>query len=623
MFKKLGFFMIFIVFFVFIFVSFSSAKVLYSVGLVTSSNSDSGTTSSTLSKTNNNDKFYYVYYDTKNKEYKIVDDTKDLPFKYDENSYMPNYGGKFKDLDDAKLIVEYNAILGVTPTTKVHSGEIEGLNPNFISSKSQIINQLNNPDNLNLDQINVMVKYLPELSKIDNTVPEKIIGDLFSKKKELEDYEDSKEYQSLSDKEKEKKSEEIQKQIDQINNKILPSLPKEALVNYAVTHSDNKEEVIDMLQKNECGDGWIGSICKAFNFKSDLDYYSEVLDSKISNLDKQYSPEVVSFSGKKESVKDVADLKYNQELETMYNNKLSTIAKEFIQLQGLKENPTIVKDYVKNLKNGEYVDAMVSTCKNKDACEDLVRRAQILKMKVEENTYIKPSAYTFTISSLLNPDRVSIQAARAAGFEPDFTRVPSWLRSSIPSQICLAKIDGYLDKDLNGATVESDVMGVSGLTSYTSCVDNTDPANPQSTVQCIKVKSDLRAQRTMITPNNHTIITYSVYVANTGSKMNYKITLFYKKSGNLENSVLENGSFEDKNLVKYNSVDFPINATEKEVKDFNLKLDVYYSGGAEYTSLEVPVVLINFSNIPNPFSGTLEEDLFKGSYTNDLEETYQ
>jgi len=152
----------------------------------------------------------------------------------------------------------------------------------------------------------------------------------------------------------------------------------------------------------------------------------------------------------------------------------------------------------------------------------------------------------FTLfDSLKNPDEMALKAAEAFGTEIDFSKIGSkTISQSIPSRICYNKIKGYLDKEVetNG-----------GVTKY-ACDDYNESTNPSDL--CADVQADLRAQRTSITPDNKTLVSYSYYVKDTEGS--FQLYIIYDQNEIEQNYTITN----ETKGSDYDSILLPLNQTQ-------------------------------------------------------------
>lgn len=225
-------------------------------------------------------------------------------------------------------------------------------------------------------------------------------------------------------------------------------------------------------------------------------------------------------------------------------------------------------------------------------------------------TFVETTRLYDFISAIANPDANALQAAKFFGIEADYSNVPQLLREPFASQICLAKIDGYLD-----STRETEVAGASGLTRY-GCQNTVEQVvNLETTLvetvgvqNCLQVLGDIRAQRTLITPDFKTSITYSAFIrAPTDSNILYTVVVAYNQGGtqkiiNLFED-LKNVS-EGETANEFNTVELPINESEGEVDEnsFQIGLFSFQPNGDRYIKLTTDIILIQEGDFLKPIN---------------------
>ncbi len=160
-------------------------------------------------------------------------------------------------------------------------------------------------------------------------------------------------------------------------------------------------------------------------------------------------------------------------------------------------------------------------CKSDDsACKLLKKEFEEKEDYISRNSYVETSAVFDAISALMNPDQNAIAASRLFGFEADTSDLPPWLTYDTASYICLAKIDGYLDTQIE-STQEDSVgnTGTTGTTQYGCSIemeyeyDSTTGSYVQNEGHpCLEVIADLRGERSGILPDGSILVTYSGYI---------------------------------------------------------------------------------------------------------------
>ena len=350
--------------------------------------------------------------------------------------------------------------------------------------------------------------------------------------------------------------------IDKLDgwNKVLSKVSKDEMSTFLKQYNDNK-----------CGDTFIvGYLCKHFSktTKEDL-----LRHNFLSILSKVNQNSKLDFNAKnKERAKKFFK---NLVVSNDEKKKLSPCETNLIS----KECKNAIEDYKKNCKS------------NDDVCNQNLEYYNL----ASEQTEIKSSPTYLIVNGILNPSYTAIQAARLFGFSTNYNRVPDFLKKSFPSQICEAKISGYLDKT---------VSNNGGQTKYGSCNEVLDPRDPNiDRGQCIQVIGDVRAQRTEITPDEKTDITYSAFIrAPDDNDVKYIVAFSYKlKNGNLKKEILtKNISTLSKGDTKdlYQNVNFPLNYTKSEVlpNSFKVYLLVINPDRSIYLFLRSPIELISFNS---------------------------
>jgi hypothetical protein len=274
------------------------------------------------------------------------------------------------------------------------------------------------------------------------------------------------------------------------------------------------------------------------------------------------------------------------------------------------------------------------TCKSDDY------RCKLIKEEVDEvERYSKKETYTETstafdvISVIMNPDQDAVLASKLFGFEADYSKLPQWLTEDTASLICLAKIDGYLDTQLETQS-EDDVgnQGARGVTQYGCSIEredefdgNTGEYVPTAGQPCVEVLADLRAERTQILPNDEVRITYSGYLrAPPTTNISYMLYAVYREENN-SNPTLEplfvytNGTLNPKTLTAgqddsfYNTIRIPEDGTLKTpigAEGVKIFLQSWFSEGStpeEYVNIITPAYKITASSYRDPL-GQREED---------------
>jgi len=250
-----------------------------------------------------------------------------------------------------------------------------------------------------------------------------------------------------------------------------------------------------------------------------------------------------------------------------------------------KLNQEMKKSIISSLDLPEEHSNLAESCLEiDDGCEEAIKRAcgnandndpcvtsTTDALKQADREVPVTTNWKFTIfDSLKNPDEMALKAAEAFGAEIDFSKIGSkTISQSIPSRICYNKIKGYLDKEVetNG-----------GVTKY-GCDDYNETTNPSDL--CADVQADLRAQRTSITPDNKTLISYSYYVKDTEGS--FQLYVIYDQNEIEQNYTITN----ETKGSDYDSILLPLNQTQgidEESFEIVMKRDDF--------TLKAPIVLI-------------------------------
>lgn len=180
---------------------------------------------------------------------------------------------------------------------------------------------------------------------------------------------------------------------------------------------------------------------------------------------------------------------------------------------------------------------------------------------------------------ILQPDPQGIKAAELFGFEADYSSLPSVVRDDFASQICIAKIEGYLDK-----TVENN----GGITRY-------DVLN---TSKDVIVVADLRGQRTAITPDNSTSVTYSYFLrAPQDNNLNYIVAISYRQNNEIKKlPIIEMQNVSAGEAIgNLDNLDIPLGEVEGiDEESFVIALLAVYEGSLSvYADLRYPLIAVS------------------------------
>lgn len=207
------------------------------------------------------------------------------------------------------------------------------------------------------------------------------------------------------------------------------------------------------------------------------------------------------------------------------------------------------------------------------------------------------------LSLLGSSDQNAQDALKLFGVKPNMKQVPSFLREDFPSTICMGKIKGYLDTqktDSGGGVTEfgCDRSDGDGDVEF----EYTDP-------NCNIVISDLRAQRTPMTPDGIISITYSSYIkAPTEDKIKYIIAILYKQNNRVKKKLVLNLTDVAKDSTDSRFEHFPlqINLSEGQINENTLTISllaVFTDGSRttrnKYTKVYAPITLIELTDTYN------------------------
>lgn len=191
------------------------------------------------------------------------------------------------------------------------------------------------------------------------------------------------------------------------------------------------------------------------------------------------------------------------------------------------------------------------------------------------------------ISVLANPDGNAMKASKLFGFDEKFnfkdTTLYEMFGEPFASKICLAKIDGYLDNEQNNG---------GGVTKYKFSGQETEFGTKTNSVD---VLYDLRAQRTQMTPDGKSVISYSYFLrAPKAEELTYIIAISY-----VGNNQLKKLALTDMKTVKggstgngFESVEVPLNSTTVDEGSFQIGLVAVGASKQPYYSVTIPIVLI-------------------------------
>lgn len=182
---------------------------------------------------------------------------------------------------------------------------------------------------------------------------------------------------------------------------------------------------------------------------------------------------------------------------------------------------TCMNNYIDTINEDSFCEDIGETGEG-NSCSTIKSIVRDIVRAQSSNELIEVGSVYYFVEGLLNPDQMGVNAARLFGFEANYADLPPFIRDDLGTSMCIGKINGYLDKDVEANR---------GVTRYE--VTNTS--------RDILITGDIRAQRTEITPDNKTAITYSYFIrAPEDFSLTYLLALSYiDGSGNQKVSILE------------------------------------------------------------------------------------
>lgn len=366
---------------------------------------------------------------------------------------------------------------------------------------------------------------------------------------------------------------------------------------------EQRSTFLDTYNKDQCSGKFFESLCTLFNRKNLKEialnsYYKEVKKleektitytnseaKKIKDEKDRKEDEYLKCINSKDPVEKCRSLKneideLNKELDDYHNIELANIA--YYDLPSEMQKDSNINSKCLNKEIGlECIDSVKNfNCKEDKLCEDKKKEAEALFNAGYKQTKVQSTFFDNILAPILRPDQAALRAARFFGVEPNYKNVPQWLGESFPSQICMYKIDGYLD--------DEQINSGGGTTGYSF-------DSNQSSLEPIY---DMRAQRTPITPENKTTISYSYFLRAPDDKgLQYTVVVSYVQKRAKKIKVIPGIKSVEKEKTVSDStfIDLQINATEKDIKSFHIYLRVLEEGAERsqiYTLTSAPVILI-------------------------------
>jgi len=273
-------------------------------------------------------------------------------------------------------------------------------------------------------------------------------------------------------------------------------------------------------------------------------------------------------------------------VQKSYGDKLKEKKKECAEK---KSTCPGVEEYNKLID--DEIEKFSQKCKT-SKCVGVINK---LKEKLEPQKRINTNTLFDIVTAITNPDYNSLKAAKLFGFESNFDNVPSFLKEEFPSQICIAKIEGYLDKERKSS---------GGVTKY-GCSETKDPhfdfnrgrlldgANPN----CLQVLTDLRAQRTRTTPDGKTAISYSYFLKGPQyGKVFYLLAISYSQGGKIRKvAIADPKELKNGSVAKgFEEISLPINKSLGTINEntFQIGIVSVFEDKRPYITLTYPVVFI-------------------------------
>ncbi len=381
---------------------------------------------------------------------------------------------------------------------------------------------------------------------------------------------------------------------------------------------DVRKIFMENYNKNKCGDGWTSSICKMFNQETVESLALQNYNKKIEALNSGQGTDIykLALSNVKEKENEIKskcgdpnsndcktannELKKAKEKQIeLYNKELSLILINSLgadNAEGGLKNTIIASGKCSQSINSECVDIIKNfNCNGDKNCEQIQKNT----LKSAQSGYLKTQVETNIgydiLTAILSPDQNAMSAAKLFGVEADYSNVPKFLSESIPSQICLAKIDGYLDK-----TKESSINGQGGLTSYGCSQEYTQVYDEETKkykkmpqTQCLEVLADLRAQRTQMTPDGKTAISYSYYIkAPPSTELKYIVAISYVEGSTIKKQTIVPLTKTSGIKNGFDSVELFLNASENgEINEnsFTINLLAIYENNEVYQKLSYSI----------------------------------
>lgn len=505
--------------------------------------------------TNNGDikgQYYYIYYDNiKKMTYYASYKSNDLN-DVKKQQLLPK-GGIYTN---SKQTAESYAKAGIN-TNKEHNAIISGNLKGIPPEHSKLVLSTEGSNNKFLGHA------VENIKELDNQI--KILTDKSNK-------------QTLNNNDKNKlKNLKTQKSNYELG---ISQRSNEEIITQALQDGVSVSDIIATkqgLNKDKC-DSWYCS----FLFDSSASLYDVT-----KNASQNIADGLIAKNGdlfKKESFLDYfkKDSTDKSQAITNFNAKLKT--KELGSIKDYKSlDLSKNADCQTDMSSSACSKAIAAVkCKPKDSgCTQAKEIYNIKKKSYEDNKAVELNMWGEMMNLLTYKGDASANKAAAFifGNKGSSFKLPSFLTDSMESTICKDKIEGYLDKDFASKNPNN---GIGRITKFTNTGDLSNPN--------IKIKYDLRASHTGLTPDNKINIHYSYYL-DVGSTGQFMVSVnFINSKGNIEkkwlfekpkklSSKMKNTGFYDLNIsngIKLNTL--------------KLKVRVKNGGSDIITPIEIPIL---------------------------------
>ena len=381
-----------------------------------------------------------------------------------------------------------------------------------------------------------------------------------------------------------------------ISSQIIELETKIAGSTLSQTEKDTAKKELDNLKKNN-----VALIEISKRGLNDMDFISSCLKETSCTLDSlanSFETKPADWKGlwlngvSKQMQLEQAIMKSYENYKTKLNNELSICTKN-----SGKTQTQCMDEYSTNLETEteKLIASLAISGFTDESFKDKLRQ------NIKKDKLVQTNIGYDILTVILSPDQNAMSAAKFFGAEADYSNVPKFLSESIPSQICLAKIDGYLDK-----TKESSINGQGGLTSYGCSQEYTQVYDEETKkykkmpqTQCLEVLADLRAQRTQVTPDMKTAISYSYYIkAPPNTELKYIVAISYVEGNTIKKQTIVPLTKTSGIKNGFDSVELFLNATGDEINEnsFTINLLAIYENNNVYQKLSYSIPPITTGN---------------------------